>query len=355
MMYLLFTVSLCMIFPHGTKVRLRFTGETATVIAPLGDGMVQVRMDDDPTSLIPAFEEDLQEVAVYNKFAVAPKSAPKPPPLKVLKSKTPIESPKGVQLVFEPMPSKDDLVTRYKTWLLNDTLHEFLFDLHIFIEDDHILGLDGKLEAQTIYEVGDLASDDLNDSPEAELSIRRITTAGTEDELFRVLKIRPKQFFKNFDFTPIIIVPAHSFLLFGKFDPAQSKAAESQDLKDYNKQKKSQNKPTPKSNSVKYELYSVEAFATFETEIDLHIQALSAGYARLDKSEILRIQMKHFEGFMDKALRLGVPKVFIIHGIGEGKLKEEVAYRLKNMPFVRKFKNEFHHKYGYGATEVWFE
>ena len=107
--------------------------------------------------------------------------------------------------------------------------------------------------------------------------------------------------------------------------------------------------------SRKIDLYNLEAFAQFEPEIDLHIQALMPGYARLDKKEILRIQMKHFEAFMERAIRLGASRVFIIHGIGEGKLKESVSERLRVIPFVRKFKNEYHHKYGYGATEVWIE
>jgi hypothetical protein len=346
-----------MIFPPGTKVRLRFTGETATVVNPMGNGMVQLRFDDDPSSLIPAFEEDLEAVTAMNKFAVAPKSAPAPPPLRVIASKTPIEKPKGIQLVFEPMPGKDDIVTRYKTWLLNDTEHAFLFELDIFIGEENILGLDGKMEPYTIYEVGDMLSDDLNDSPEAELAIRRVTTAGTDDELFKVLKIRPKQFFKNFDFTPIITTPAHQFVIFDRFEKIIAQQKEADNLKDYTQQKKSQAKSSGggNNNSRKFELYNVEAFAHFEPEIDLHIQALMPGYARLDKGEILRIQMKHFESFMERALRVGASRVFVIHGIGEGKLKETVADRLRTMPFVRKFKNEYHHKYGYGATEVWIE
>ena len=344
-----------MIFPPGTKVRLRFTGETATVAAPMDHGMVQLRFDDDPKTLIPAFEEDLELITVMSKFAVAPKSAPAPPPLRVLKSNTPIVPSKGIQLIFEPMPGKDDIITRYKTWLLNDTAHAFLFELDIFIEDENILGLDGKLEAYTIYEVGDMLSDDLNDSPEAELGIRRITTAGADEEIYKVLKIRPKQFFKNFDYTPIITVPTHQFVVFDQFEKIAQQKMEQDDLKAYTQAKKIAAPSSKPPQSRKIDLYNLEAFAQFEPEIDLHIQALMPGYARLDKKEILRIQMKHFEAFMERAIRLGASRVFIIHGIGEGKLKESVSERLRVIPFVRKFKNEYHHKYGYGATEVWIE
>ncbi|MBK6929627.1 MAG: Smr/MutS family protein [Saprospirales bacterium] len=49
-----------------------------------------------------------------------------------------------------------------------------------------------------------------------------------------------------------------------------------------------------------------------------------------------------------------VPRVFIIHGVGEGKLRETIADELRRRPEVHKFKNEYHTKYGYGATEVVF-
>ena len=64
--------------------------------------------------------------------------------------------------------------------------------------------------------------------------------------------------------------------------------------------------------------------------------------------------MLHFQRFLDNAIKLGVPRVFVIHGVGEGKLREAIAARLAENPNVSKFKNEFHHKYGYGATEVIF-
>ena len=65
--------------------------------------------------------------------------------------------------------------------------------------------------------------------------------------------------------------------------------------------------------------------------------------------------MLQLQKFLDRAIRLGVPRIFVIHGLGEGKLREAIAARLKEHPDVVKFKNEFHHKYGYGATEVYLQ
>jgi len=63
---------------------------------------------------------------------------------------------------------------------------------------------------------------------------------------------------------------------------------------------------------------------------------------------------KHFDRFIDKAIRLGVPRVYVIHGIGKGKLKNMIASRLIQIPEVQTFKNEYHPRYGWGATEVIF-
>lgn len=64
--------------------------------------------------------------------------------------------------------------------------------------------------------------------------------------------------------------------------------------------------------------------------------------------------MSHFEAFLSKAVRLGVPSVFIIHGVGKGVLKDAISQRLKQHPNVAEFRNEYHPKYGWGATEVFF-
>ncbi len=135
-----------------------------------------------------------------------------------------------------------------------------------------------------------------------------------------------------------------------KFDQGDEK--EESDLKAYAKQQV--RKPVRESNSRPYKAFDPEALANFENEIDLHIQSLINGYARLDKGEILRIQLQHCHRFVEKAVRLGAPRVFLIHGVGEGKLKDAIAEQLRGNPYVVKFKNEYHHKYGYGATEVIF-
>lgn len=351
-----------MLFAIGTKVRFRYTGERGVITARLDDDMLQVRLESDPDLEIPAFEEDLvrdtdAEPALPGAKFVKGKQTPEPapPPRREIKGQYIILKPQGVLIAFEPMPGRDGNVSRYKAWLLNDTAFEFLFDLELFTHAKTLFRVEDKLPATTALELGDLLYDDLSDLPELDMELQRIATDGVENPMLKQIRIRPKQFFNNLQTAPILNVLAHQFLLFNSFEPGREKQQnEETDLRDYTQSHIQGKRRASEPNAFPFKSFDIEEFAHFEPEIDLHIENLTNGYAKLDRSQILRIQLQHFRRFLEKAIRLGVPRIFIIHGVGEGKLKEAIALELKSHPEVHKFKNEFHAKYGYGATEVVF-
>lgn len=346
-----------MLFAIGSKVRLRHTGEVGVIVSVLDESMLQVRLDSDPEFLIPAFEEDLERYEGPKPLIFVPgkqHKEQKPPPRREIKSQYIILKPKGLQLAFEPMPGRDGSVTRYKVWLVNDTAHELLVEVDVYTALRDVLFTEDKIGGATALELGDLLYDDLNESPEVGFSVRRITTAGPDEPLQGTLKIRPRQFFNSLQTMPIINVPACQMLLLEDFSPASPPAGQ-EDLRVYTRQHaRSGRSGGKRGNSRPFKMFDVEEFAGFVPEIDLHIETLQPGYQRLDKSEILRIQMQHFHRFLDKAIRLGIHSVFVIHGVGEGKLRAAIADALRQHPEVWKYKNEYHHKYGYGATEVIF-
>ena len=350
-----------MLFAIGTRVRFRYTGEKGTITAQLDGGMLQVRLDNDPGFEMPAFEEDLMRDAEPSspgaKFVQGkPEPKPTPPPRREVKSQYVILKSKGIQLGFEPMPGRDGTVSKYKAWLINDTQTDVMADFRLYVLDDLVLKLEEKLAAMTALDAGDILFDHLNDAPEVEFRCQRFTTAGLDEPIDKLLKIRPKQFFNSLVTAPVLNVQVYLYALVESFGTSPNNEAKSDDLKSYTQQKVRDKKQGQlwKPNAVPFNAFDVEAFAHFEPEIDLHIEKLTNGYAKMDKSMMLRLQLAHLEKFLDKAIRLGVPKVFIIHGVGEGKLKEAVAQKLRGYSEVHRFKNEFHAKYGYGATEVSF-
>jgi dsDNA-specific endonuclease/ATPase MutS2 len=89
------------------------------------------------------------------------------------------------------------------------------------------------------------------------------------------------------------------------------------------------------------------------TLIDLHADKLTDQHRSLQPAEILDLQLKAFEKFYEEAIAHRLSQVTVIHGIGTGKLKDEIHELLRFKKEVKSFINRLHHLYGYGATEIY--
>lgn len=101
--------------------------------------------------------------------------------------------------------------------------------------------------------------------------------------------------------------------------------------------------------------HAVHEKALLGTEIDLHAEALGIDVNKVDKHAILSMQLQAFEDWLDHMIRFGHDVVYAIHGSGKGKLKAEIHHRLRHWPHIRSFNNNYHPKYGYGATEIYID
>jgi len=86
-------------------------------------------------------------------------------------------------------------------------------------------------------------------------------------------------------------------------------------------------------------------------EIDLHIHELIDDARRLSNFEILNIQLSKAKRFLDWAISKRFRKIVLIHGRGQGVLKEELKTLLRRYDNVE-FYDADYQKYGLGATEV---
>ena len=87
-------------------------------------------------------------------------------------------------------------------------------------------------------------------------------------------------------------------------------------------------------------------------EVDLHIEHLVDKHKSLSNYEIVQIQIRHCEFTIEKAIKNNVSRLIVIHGKGEGVLKEEVRKLLKKYP-VEEMDADYR-IYGLGATEIRF-
>jgi hypothetical protein len=88
-------------------------------------------------------------------------------------------------------------------------------------------------------------------------------------------------------------------------------------------------------------------------EIDLHIEHLLDSHNGLSNTEILLKQLHHFRSTFSKAKSQRINKLIVIHGVGEGVLKNEIRIFLARQEHIDFFDASYI-DYGKGATEVRF-
>lgn len=86
-------------------------------------------------------------------------------------------------------------------------------------------------------------------------------------------------------------------------------------------------------------------------EVDLHLHELVEDESHLSPEERLSYQLAYFERALEAAIRDGKRKLIVIHGVGEGVLREEVRRTLQYYQGVQ-FHDADMRRYGVGATEV---
>lgn len=86
-------------------------------------------------------------------------------------------------------------------------------------------------------------------------------------------------------------------------------------------------------------------------EIDLHIEELVESHANWSNAQILQRQLAAFKAFFRKACVHRIAKIVVIHGVGEGVLKSEIASFLEKETGVIFYDADFR-RYGLGATAV---
>ena len=88
-------------------------------------------------------------------------------------------------------------------------------------------------------------------------------------------------------------------------------------------------------------------------EFDLHIEKLVNNFKGMNNFDILTLQLETAKRHVDFAIRNRIPKIVFIHGVGEGILKSELDFMLKNYEQIS-FQDANYQKYGLGATQIYF-
>jgi hypothetical protein len=118
-------------------------------------------------------------------------------------------------------------------------------------------------------------------------------------------------------------------------------------------------KPDIGSLAGKYKIYDAskarQHLEPARSVIDLHIEKLTDSWQHMSNLEIISLQLKTFEKYYDLALSHLQPSLIVIHGVGSGRLRDEIHDLLKIRKEVKSFVNQYDPRFGYGATEIYFQ
>jgi hypothetical protein len=254
----------------------------------------------------------------------------------------------GVWISFLPVMDTDefgdDVVEQLKVHVINRTHATYTFHYRLQFFGDSEFDLKNELLPFQDFYLHDVPFADMSDSPAFSFEFSLQPPQKSKAEYYEsVVRLKPKQLFARIEELKKKGEASFSYQLFKQYpdkpmeDPIDVSSLVSKGIRVYNA--KEARKHLPPARSV----------------VDLHIEKLSDQWEQLSNAEILDIQLKEFEKWFDLAVAHHQAHLVIIHGIGTGKLRDEIHDLLRLKREVKSFVNQYNASYGYGATEIYFQ
>jgi hypothetical protein len=324
-------------FSIGDRVLLKQTGDEGIITAFLSRDLIEVEIGD---IRFPVYADQIDHP--YLKWFTDPK---KPKHVKREKE-IPVESEakrlvklsRGIYLSFLPQFAQgtaEDIIEAFRIHLLNETADDLIFSYHAKrTAGGTLLQLNGTLHPFGNIFLHTLSLEDMNAQPRFHWSIapKDNPAAGVKD----VLRIRPAQLIRYINALLSDGQPSFSVLL--AQDAEAIPVVAPVDALSLTQ--------VPSSPSASNVQLNTEAVAV----LDLHLNESNE-----DATHLLSAQIRLLEQKMDAAYVAGQDKMVVIHGIGNGTLREAVHNILKDTPYVHSFSNHWMAAYGWGATEIIFQ
>lgn len=335
-------------FQVGDKVLVLHSDEEGEVVDIINNKMVMI---DVRGVKFPAYIDQL-DFPYFKKFSEKKLFQNKEPKKFIDEVKREKETPKkqadGVWLSFLPQFSTDefgdDVVDFLKVHILNRTAQTYLFiyRLQFFGETD--FELRNTILPFADFYVHDVPFADMNDSPGFSVEFSLPQPDKKKAPFYETaVKLKAKQLFDKIEELKKKNEPTFSYRLFENYpdnieevkvdvSPLVSRGIKMYNAKDARKH-----------------------LAPARSVIDLHIEKLSDDWKHLSNGEILNLQMAAFEKWYDLAVAHHQPTLIVIHGVGSGRLRDEIHDALRLKREVKSFVNQYHPSYAYGATEIYFQ
>lgn len=336
-------------FQIGDKVVILHSNEDGEVVDIINEKMVMV---DVRGVKFPAYTDQLD--FPYFKQFTKNKLFPEKKPQKIYiedvkheKKKVAAKVADGVWLTFIPVIHSDefgdDVVDDLKIHLINRTHVDYKFHYKLNYAGDSQFELPNSVRSFEDFYLHDIPFENLNDNPTFSFEFSLVNPDKNKADYYEAsLKLKAKQVFQRIEQLKRDGEATFSYKLFDDYPNKEYNSVDVSPLL-----------------TKGYKVYDAkEARKHLEpakNEIDLHIEELTMTPEKMDNFEKLTLQLQTFEKYLELSIAHRRPSLIVIHGVGTGKLKDEIHDILRLKKEVSSFINRYHPAYGYGATEVYFK
>ena len=335
-------------FQVGDRVIVLHSNEEGEIVDIINDKMVMV---DVRGVKFPAYIDQL-DFPYFKRFTekkLIPKKRDKQYVEDLRKEKEPAHKVvDGVWLTFLPVMDTDefgdDVVEELKVHLVNHTYRSYKFYYRLQFFGQSEFELKNELHPFADFYLHDVQFSDMSDSPAFTFEFSLTQPDKSRAEYFEAsLKLKPKQLFARIEEIKQKGEATFSYRLFEEYpvrieeEKVDLGPLAARGIKMYNAKEARKHLPPAR------------------TVVDLHIEKLSNDWEHLTNAEILDIQLKEFEKWYELALAHHQSHLIVIHGVGSGRLRDEIHDALRLKREVKSFVNQYHPSFGYGATEIYYQ
>ena len=332
----------------GDKVIMLHSEEEGEIVDFINEKMVTV----DVNGVIFPVHIDQIDFPYFKRFSQKAKPGKKPS-LKIeqIKREKPADKygvATGVWLVFLPVFDKDifddDVVELFKVYLVNQTADHLQFHYTLRYAGESDFELPNEILPFSDFYLHDIPFENVNDSPRFGFDFSlKIPDKKRASHFEATLKVKPKQLFQKIEETRQKQLAHFSYELFKEYPEKVEEPG--MDISGLSK-----------SGYRIYDAGKIKSnLESARTVIDLHIDKLTDNWKNLSAYAIMDLQLKTFEKYYELALAHHQPQLIVVHGVGTGKLRDEIHDILRLKKEVKSFVNQYHPSFGYGATEIYFQ